>query len=234
MKIIDIHCHVLPDIDDGASSKEETLEMLHLMKRNNIVGIIATPHYRIGMFTPNEQKVRSRFEWSKKIAYHFEIEMYLGSECYIQSEIFEQLDERKYMTLNNSEYILVEFSRFYSYNIIRQYLIKLISKGYRPIVAHVERVEALCKDLSRIKEIVELGVELQVNAEAVMGKSGFATKRKVWNLIHLDLVTYIASDCHDSKKRIPNLRSCYKYVLKKKGVDYANEIFYKNPSNIIL
>lgn len=234
MKLIDIHCHIIPGVDDGATNKRETIEMLEMMKKEGVVGIIATPHYRPRMFEPKREDVIPRFRWTRDVARERGIYMWLGSECYVQEHLLDDLNEQKCNTFMNTRYLLVEFSSYHSYNVIRQYITDYISNGYVPIIAHIERVPAFEHDMERIQDMIDLGAKIQVNADSVLGGSGNATKRRIMKMMKLELVDYVASDSHGSKERVPNLGKCYRYVARKLGTEYADEIFYENQKEIIL
>lgn len=233
MKLIDIHCHLIPGIDDGSKNKEETMEMLELMREQGVVGVIATPHYRVGMFEPEMEEVEKRFHWSMKAARHHKIHLWLGNECHMQNDTISRLVEKKCITLANSRYILVEFSSAHSYNVIRQYIMDLLMEGYIPVIAHLERIPSLEEQWSSIQELRELGAKVQVNAEGILGESGRKMKRYLWKLIQRDMIDYIASDSHNMNNRRPNLGPCYELVAKKINVEYANKVFYENQKKII-
>lgn len=233
MKIIDMHCHIIPSVDDGPDTRRETVEMLRLQKQEGVVGIIATPHYRLKMFEPDAEEVRRKFLWVQEIAKRMGIRTWLGNECHIHDELEDYLERGICRTMVNSPYILVEFSSYHSYNIIRQYLMELIASGYIPIIAHIERISAFEKSYELVSDLTKLGVKIQVNAESVMGERGTATKRWMLKLMKMNLIHYIASDSHDTKNRVPNLGKCYCYVSKKLGKDYAEKVFYKNQLKII-
>lgn len=233
MRLIDIHCHIIPGVDDGAKSKQETIEMLKMMKQEGVVAIIATPHYRPGMFTPDIDKLQKRYLWARKTAEEMGIYMWRGNECYVQENLLDDLSVGKCIPMAKSKYLLVEFSSFHSYNVVRQYIANVISEGYIPIIAHIERIPVFDEHESRIQDMVELGARIQVNAESILGQSGYGVKRRMMKLMKADLIHYVASDSHGAKKRVPNLGKCYRYVAKKMGSEYANEIFYENQKRII-
>ncbi len=234
MKLIDIHCHIIPGVDDGAKNKAETLKMLEMMREDGVVAIIATPHYRPGMFTPKKEALIPRFHWAKTEAKKQGIYLGMGRECYVQEHLLDDLSVQKCRTLLNTKYLLVEFSSLHSYNVIRQYVADYIANGYIPIIAHIERVAAFEHHEERIQDIRDLGAHIQVNADSVVGERGVAVKRRMLKLLKLDLVHYIASDSHGAKERIPNLGKCYRYVAKKMGEAYADEVFYENQKRIII
>ena len=233
MRIVDIHCHIIPGVDDGAKNKQEAIKMLMLQKEQGVVGIVATPHYRRGMFTPDINEVNKRYRWMRMKAQELEIQLFLGRECYADERLPEFLNDHAGYTIGNSDYVLVEFSSVHNYNMIRKYMLDLIGCGYQPIMAHIDRVPRIANDLKAVEELLAMGVEIQVNAESILGKSGRKTKKWMMELMKRDMIHYIASDSHNVLERVPNLGKCYKYVKRRWGREYASRIFYKNPMKIL-
>ena len=104
---------------------------------------------------------------------------------------------------------------------------------YKPIVAHIERYECMRKDIGFVEEMADLGALMQVNADSIIGKDGFGTKRYCKKLMKQDLLSFVGSDCHGTKERISRIGEAYDYVSKKEGDSYANQLFIRNPQKII-
>ena len=126
---------------------------------------------------------------------------------------------------------MTEFSTNDSFVTVRNYIYELITKGYRPIVAHVERYFC-CQEPERIQELKKLGAQIQINADSVLGYEGHTIKKFCAGLMKDDLVDFIGSDAHNLEGRKMNLGKCAIYVRKKMGQDYAEEIFVDNPRRI--
>ncbi len=233
MKLIDIHCHLLPRIDDGARDKAESLLMLKEMAKQNVCAFIATPHYRQRMFETDPNEVITAFQWIREEALKLGIRAYLGTECYIDSDIFTFIDKKLCRTMVGSSYILAEFSTFSSYAEIRKRIYALKNRKLTPIIAHVERVDALINDITKIEDLISLGARIQINAGSLIGEDGWNVKRKVKKLVKADLIHFIASDSHRIDKRTQNLEACEKIVSKTWGESYSKKIFYENPVKVI-
>ena len=197
--IFDIHCHIVPGVDDGAADIEESRKLLEMEYKQGVRNIILTPHFRFQMFM----------------------------------EMLPMLREKKVATMAGSRYVLVEFSHNSEASYIRERLSAMLSGGYRPIVAHIERYEATRTDLDFVEELTEMGAYMQINADSIVGKCGFFTKRYCQKLMKNDLVHFVGSDCHDSSKRISRIGEAYSYVIKKMDTDYAKQLFIRNPQKII-
>lgn len=231
----DIHCHILPGVDDGADSMEETEKMLKEAYKEGIRNIIATPHYhpRRG-HAPAEQileaadRVRDMME--KKFPGMY---LYQGQEIYYSHDVLDKLKSEEIFTMEESQYVLTEFSVGDGIPRIKEGLNNLLMRGYSPILAHVERYALLDKDMESIEELTEAGVYLQVNSGSFLGELGGEKKRFVKKLLKAGLVTFIASDAHDSERRTPRFRKCTEYISNKFGEETARRIFYDNPQKII-
>lgn len=232
MRLIDIHCHVLPFVDDGPDTLEEAIEILEESVRQGVYYMIMTPHYRREFFEPSNHQIMKSYQLLRKEASERGIQLFLGCEYFRDSEINEQIMKGRRVTLSRSPYILVEFSSQDTFTFIRNFTYNMKNSGYQPIIAHVERYES-CWSLEKIQELKECGVEIQVNSSTVLGKHGWKNKRMCVKLMKNDLIDYIASDTHNTLSRAQNLGKCAEYVAGKMGKPYMKKIFYNNPSNIL-
>ena len=233
--IFDIHCHIVPGVDDGAANIEETRKLLEMEYKQGVRNIILTPHFRFQMFETPLEKVQRQFRLAEAAAAEIskDLHLYLGCEFHANMDMIPMLHEKKVSTMAGSRYVLVEFSHSSEATYIRERLSALLSSGYRPIAAHIERYEATRTDLDFVEELVDMGACMQINADSIVGKDGFFTKRYCYNLMKNDLVQFVGSDCHDSRKRISRIGEAYQNVAKKIGRDYAEEFFIRNPQKII-
>ena len=229
--LVDIHCHILPGVDDGAPDMETSRAMIRDAYEQGVRYIIATPHYRPEMFEPSMKKVIRVYHELRDYAEEVGIGLRLGCEYYRNEQMIRHLDKKLRPTMLGSRYVLTEFSTNDSFVTVRNYIYELITKGYRPIVAHVERYFC-CQEPERIQELKKLGAQIQINADSVLGYEGHTIKRFCTGLMKDDLVDFIGSDAHNLEGRKMNLGKCAAYVRKKMGQDYAEEIFVDNPRRI--
>lgn len=232
MNLIDIHCHILPKVDDGPDSVEESLKILKDMKRQGIKHVIVTPHYRPEMFEPSMKRVIYSYRHLRDIAYEMGVSMSLGCEYYRNEQIIEHMDNRKRPSMAGSRYVLIEFSMNDLFPTVRNYVYELVTHGCQPIVAHVERYFC-CQKMEKIQELKDMGALVQLNAGSVLGEEGWKLKIFCLDLMKKDLVDFIASDTHNTSDRKLNLKKCASYVTKKMGKQYAERIFFNNPLNIL-
>ena len=233
--IIDMHCHILPGVDDGAVTEKMAVEMIRAEKNQGVDRIILTPHYRVGLFETEQSVMRHKFERLVELNERMRtgVALYLGSEIYRTSEMTELLGKGVKPALAGSRYVLVEFSHRDEYSRIRKTVYELSVKGWIPIIAHGERYPALVQDLDCVEEVLRLGAKLQVTSGAIYGQHGFRYKRICKKLLAEDMIDFIATDAHDMKKRAPDFDRCVQYLVKKKGPVYARRILVHNPGMIL-
>lgn len=233
--LTDLHCHLLPGVDDGASTGKELKELLQMEYEQGVRRIIFTPHYRRDMFETPTKDIRRRFLKVKRILEESgsRMEVYLGRECYASSRLADMIKEDKYLYMNRTRFILVEFPYKQTYQKIRSQVYELLAKGALPILAHVERYNALVEKPDRIGELIEMGAYIQVNAGSIIGESGWTQKRFCNKLMKNNYIHFVGSDAHDIKSRKPNLGHCKEYVERKMGAEYAEQIFLINPQMLI-
>lgn len=234
-KIADIHCHILPEVDDGAKNMEMAMEMLKTEYEQGVRLIILTPHFRNHMFEPDEKTVLTQFErlCREKEKKFPDMELYLGCELHASMDMVEMLRNRKQFCMAGTTYVLTEFSGGDSKSYIKERLYHLLSSGYKPIVAHAERYESVLGDLDFVDELVEMGVLIQINADSILGKDGRKVKKFCRNLMKHDLLHLVGSDGHDPEERPVRMKECAAYIEKKMGEVYKNKIMFQNPLKIV-
>jgi protein-tyrosine phosphatase len=228
--MIDIHTHIIPFIDDGSSSIEHSLAMIDEAIHQGITDIICTPHYRKNIFIANVEDIKEKYQMIKDRTKDKTIRLFLGQEIYCNkiNEVIEMVNNGTVITLNNSKYILLEFS--YTNKIDISEIVYVTSlKGYIPIIAHTERYHYL--DVEAVKEIKNSGGFIQINASSLMGKEGIRQRKFVFTLFREKLVDFVASDIHEKRKNW--MSKAYRLVVKKFGQDYGQKVFFENALTIL-
>ena len=225
--MVDVHSHILPALDDGSKNMEESLEMLRIACDEGIRTMIATPHNMPGKGCPDREKVEKRLSdlRTAAAAAGIDIEILLGTEYYYRSDILEEFEEGRVITMNDTRYVLIEFdpgvNRTYAKNAVRE----IMALDYRPVIAHVERYPALMeRKAEAVKELRTMGALIQVNAGSVIGNIGVKVKQSVKYLLQNGLVDLIGSDAHSSRHRAPRMKECAKYLRKKYNEDYCEHL----------
>ncbi|MCI8514258.1 MAG: hypothetical protein HFI93_06460 [Lachnospiraceae bacterium] len=196
--------------------------------------MILTPHFNPGRFPVFGEEVERGWhllqEKAKKI--HPEFRLYLGNECKYHSDSCDHMESGTCRSMAGSRYMLVEFGVQESVKKIRRSLYNVSLAGFRPILAHAERYQALRKDYEGIAELIDGGVAIQVNAGSIAGREGWHTARFVRKLLAYEMIHFIGSDAHEDTARTPILSDCAAYIEKKYGEDYVRELMWENPSRI--
>lgn len=234
--MIDIHSHLVFDVDDGSSSIEESVNIIKQAIQNDVEAIVATPHYLEPNYVcPRDENYKRINEIKLKLAEdginNFEI--YLGNEVYITTEILNLLKENKISKLNDSKYLLIEFPFQEEPLFIDEVIFKLLSVGITPIVAHPERYAYVKKGYNFLGDLLDKGCLLQVNACSILGYYGSKARKLVKTLLKYDLVSFIASDNHKENNIYPKLGESFKKIEKIIGKEKLNELINVNPRKVI-
>ncbi len=232
---IDIHCHIMPGVDDGSRDINMSLEMLRIAAKNGITHIILTPHHKpMHHNVSPEHNVRYRKVLQQAAAEAgIKTKLFSGNEIYFSDETFEQLLGGEICSLAGSDYVLVEFHPTATYKTIQNAMYQVQGAGYMPIIAHVERYSDIVRNTGYVEGLIDMGCLIQVNSASVMGGYGFGIAHFTRKLLKDRLVHFVASDAHDTGRRAPELLKCRMYVERKFGEDYAREIFCQNAANVI-
>ncbi len=233
---IDIHNHCLPGLDDGARTIKESIEMLRIASEEGIKEIIVTPHYKHSRYLKSPEDVAIiKKEIEEELAKErIDITLHLGNELFYHIDIINELEQKKVNTLADSQYVLVEFYPNESLSTIKKGLYEFLTYGYYPILAHVERYEEIVEDLNEVRELLNMGAYLQINASTLVGLHGRKNKRFVKKLLKEELVQFVGTDAHSARSRAPLLSECAAYIAKKYGDWYAIELLIENPQKILL
>ncbi|MCM1157456.1 MAG: hypothetical protein NC300_03975 [Bacteroidales bacterium] len=235
MEYFDIHSHILPGVDDGASSMEESLSMLEIAYQEGTRNLILTPHYVRGKNSYTKEELHSRFaELKQEAGKRFpELTLYLGNEILWEDGIIEDLKNGLIQTMNDTKYILVEFNIRISYSQLYDAIRKITNARFRPVIAHVERYRCLFKHIERIDELVGLEAYLQMNISSVYG--GMLDENARWckKLVRDEYISFFGTDAHDLEERAPYIRDYVGWIEKKCGEDFLEQLFVRNPKKMV-
>lgn len=232
--MIDIHSHILPGVDDGSKDENMTLRMLYQFSNEGIDKIIVTPHFRHDQSEAYLDKVKQGFLKAQDLAAQVspDLKLYLGCEIMYSSKALTRLVNDEFMTMNGTDYVLVEFPVLAQFNDIAGAIRDFVSSGYIPIVAHLERYQFIGK-IEQVHALVKMGAYIQINSSLILGKYGFARKRFIHKLIKRGLVHFVASDAHNDEKRKVTLGSSYRTVARRFGKETAADLFIRNQEKVI-
>ena len=234
IRIADIHCHILPYVDDGAEQQEESMALLESQLQQGVRVICVTPHLRKGMFETPDEEIYRQFEKLRKRAQAIDrrLHLYLSREYYCDSSFIQRVEEKNVIPMGNGQYLLTEFSTRYSKQEVYEFIRLIRKSGFRPLIAHVERFPAL-KDLKCVEKMIHLGAKIQVNAGSLLGREGIIQALWTRKLLKDHLVHVVASDAHDTDTRPPELKKAAAYLLKIVGKEETKNLLYENALTIL-
>jgi protein-tyrosine phosphatase len=235
--VIDLHCHILYDIDDGPSAIEGSLAMCRMAADDGIKVIVATPHFKPGLFTlpTNEEVIERAALLREKITEEgLDLRVLVGAEVRLTHDTLDYLEREEYLTLNqNRQYFLAEFPMGGLPEGWEELLGSLIRGGYRPLIAHPERNIAFLKNPYKLVRAVRNGAMLQLTAESVTGKAGAEAQDFSNFLLAEGLVHAIATDSHSVKLRPTRLSEAVIAASEIVGEDKAIDLVTIIPEAII-
>jgi len=232
--LFDIHCHIIPNVDDGSDSMDTTMKILQMEYEDGVRTVFATSHFRRGMFEPSMEKYWKQFELVREAASKMGITVLPGCEFHANMEMVETLRNWERPTMGDSRCVLVEFKNGSPREFIRERCYTLMTSGYQPIIAHAERYECIRKDLDFLEDLVDMGAYIQFNCQSITGDDGFFMKQYCKKAIQRDLVHFIGTDAHNVAERKPTIGKCVKYLEKLMGEEYVEAVFIDNPQSLIL
>lgn len=223
--MIDIHSHIIPNIDDGSTSEEISIEMLKQAYESGTRVLVLTPHYYRGKFIEPLERVKQKAEEVRSLAKRndIDIELLVGQEVYFTPSLLEDLDNKEIGTINDSRYMLIEFNLMkfeYEYFDI---LHELRVRGITPIIAHPERYRDFQKEPSKINEFIDAGCLFQLNANSTSGILGSEAKKLSELFIKNRIYSFIGSDAHGLGKRNTDV-SIYQNDIEKVDRNFFEEI----------
>jgi protein-tyrosine phosphatase len=221
--MIDIHSHILPGVDDGASTIEDSLDMARSAHLRGIQKIIATPHYGNGRFQVSRDQVDYQMnELEERLRdEQIPIEVFPGHEVRITRDLIEDVLSGKVLTLANSNYLLVEFPHNEVPKFTDEIVHELTLLGIVPIIAHPERNIEIANNPDVLADLVELGALTQITSHTLIGQFGKKGVSICNELCNRNLVHFIASDAHDIEVRGFSLTEGYRVLVQKFGPDYV-------------
>lgn len=231
--MIDIHSHILPQIDDGARSLEESLAMAEIAAGDGIEQMVATPHMFNGLSrNPEPPEILDRVAALQE-AIGNRLKILPGNEVHISHEIAEQARTHRFTRMNQKNYVLVEFPQLTVPIGAPELFYKLQLHGIHPILVHPERNAQIQSQPALIVEFVERGVCIQVTAMSVTGEFGPAAKACVDVLLRHNCVHFLATDAHRPQRRRPILSRGRDEAAAIIGNEAARRLVYDNPLAVV-
>jgi protein-tyrosine phosphatase len=229
---VDIHCHVVPGLDDGPSNLAEAAELAQTAYRSGTLAVIATPHRSLRYAWSSQALVHGLERLQDQLPSGFAV--FGGCELELSDEAWKSFESSpSRYCLNRSRYVLVELPRAVSSRCFAAVLARLRGRGYVPILAHAERCRVSWRRADPWLDWVRQGCLLQITADAICGRNGRVARAAATELLQAGLVHFVASDAHDVVRRGPSLQPAYRAVSKLAGVEQAACLFTYNPLRVL-
>ncbi len=227
--MIDIHCHILPDIDDGPATFEQSLAMARMAAEDGVDVIVATPHVNEQLYDPVE--ISRRASWLRHLMRLENIPLTLLTGADVNTVFAPQ--QVKQFTINETDYILVEFPHTHLPASAKNILFQFRIHGMKPIITHPERNPSIKAKPSLLLELLDDGIFVQVTAGSVAGEFGRGAEKCAHYLLAKGVVDVLASDGHSPEYRKPLLSHGMKAAAEILGEEEARKLVFTNPMKII-
>ena len=235
--MIDIHCHILPAFDDGSESMAESLAMAKMAVSSGVSGLVTTPHFlgepaSIRRLKPLLERFRMLETALRRE--RIPLKLYLGAEVLCLPQTPAMAERRALPTIGDTDYILVEFNFDEPGTYMTQMLDILRCNGYKPVVAHPERYDAVQQEpvLCRIWS-EEIGCALQLNKGSLLGTFGARVQSSSHFLLEHGLAHLVASDAHNAARRTPHMEPARQWLEQHCGRDCTQVLMERNPSRLL-
>ena len=230
--MFDIHCHILPEVDDGPKSWDIAVEMCRMAVADGITHAVATPHannrysYDRNYLKDLLAQLQARVGTSPQLS--------LGCDFHLSYENLERVLEQPHLyTIGETNYLLVELSNYGVPIQIADCFMRLGDRGLTPILTHPERNPILQQTPQRVLEWVEQGCLVQVTASALTGFWGERPEIVAHWLLDRSAVHFLATDAHDHKRRVPILSQGRDLAAQIAGSEYAQALVESNPAAVV-
>jgi protein-tyrosine phosphatase len=234
--MIDLHCHILPGIDDGARTMEEAVEMCRMAAADGCRAMVATPHQRRGAWWNSDREAILGLARDLQAAVGTSLRVLVGGEVHVDSELLTEIEKLPgggVLTLAGSRYLLIEFDSQGRATDGIHLVHELVVAGWQPILAHPEFIPWLAGDHDLVRRLVSLGALTQVTAMSVTGDFGRGPMAETHALLDEGLVHFVASDSHGVQRRPPGLRRAYQTIAGRWGAELAKRLVYDNPRAVV-
>ena len=234
--MIDIHSHIIPEVDDGSRNIQESISMIKKANEKGIKTIVATPHYKTNKYEIKRKELENKVFSLNNILKinNIDTKILLGQEIMVDINMFELFDKGIISGINNSKYILIEFDMEVELLNSDMFIKKIIDKGYIPIVAHPERYRYVTKDINIVKRWINSGALMQMNISSVLGNYGQIVQKTIIKLLNKNLIHLWGSDVHffrDTYEDLEESLKILKRIIKDKKV--YNDIIINNNFKVI-
>jgi protein-tyrosine phosphatase len=236
--MIDLHCHMLPGVDDGPSSMDESLALAKMAVESGITHSILTPHIHPGRWDNEALSIRASVETFKKALSDYSIALKIGmsGEMRVGIESLQMVANHQIPFLGkwgDNYVVLLEMPHSHIPTGMLQMIQWLMQRNIRPLIAHPERNKDVLRRLDKIQPLVDAGCLFQVTSGSIAGRFGSTARDRACQLLEMGVVTVLATDAHNLKRRPPRLNEGRDAAALLVGEELAHRLVVDNPWKIV-
>lgn len=238
--MIDIHSHIVFDVDDGPSTIEESLALIGESYRQGVRTIVSTSHRRRELFKTSEEKIYENFKQVKEAAEakFDDLTILYGGELYYNNSLLDKLEHHKVPRMADTQFALIEFSMTTPWKEIHEAINKVLMLGVTPIIAHIERYDALENQEDRVRELINMGCYTQINSAHVLKPRLFGDKYRKFKkraryFLEKNVVHIVASDMHNLDARPPYMDVARDIITQEFGTSRSFDLFEGNAKTLL-
>ena len=236
--MIDLHCHYLPGIDDGAQTLDESLDLARAAVQAGITAAVMTPHVHPGRYENTASSIRKLCAAFQQVLRYKQIplEVYAGGEVRISSDIMRMVDDDEIPFLGEIDgyrVMLLEFPHSHLVFGAEKLMAWLLARRIRPLIAHPERNKEVMRNVDKLQPFVEMGAMLQLTGASIIGQFGKPALQCAREIIEREWASVVATDSHNLRHRPPNLDLACKALIEIGGEAFARTMTDEAPSKIV-
>ena len=237
-KMVDIHMHLIPGVDDGAEDMMMARMMLLGAREQGIDTILCTPHSEAFRYSKDGARIIFDRLKANVVSAYQDMKLYLGCEVYCEARMMEQvlecLNTGRYPTMNDTNYVLMEFYGGVEENNALACVEAMVNGGYQPIIAHMERYPYLCDKMNLVDRFRELGALIQVNAYSLFDEDKDSIKNWARRLVQERKVDFLGTDAHKTYHRPPSAQWGLNWLYENVNREYADAIAWRNAERLLI
>lgn len=236
--MIDLHCHMLPGIDDGARDLSDALAMARIAVQGGTTEVVLTPHIYDGVYLNPLSTLIPKFQEFKKhiLDAGINLKLHLGGEVHMSEhvpDLFSRGELPFIGQFGGDRVMLLEMPHGFVPAGAVKFVEWLRARNIRPLLAHPERNKEILRAPEKLNPFVSLGCGLQLTAGSLIGNFGGQAQRLAWQIIERNMCFCVASDGHNQGARTPTLQASRAAVINRMGVELADRLFFTNAAAIL-
>jgi protein-tyrosine phosphatase len=233
--MIDLHCHILSGLDDGASDLKVSLDMARMFVEDGVEVVACTPHILPGLYHSEASEIRAAVDrlHSALIQRDIKLDLVCGSDAHMTPDFVAKLKSGRILSLADSRYVLVEPPHHVAPARLEQFFFEILVAGYVPILTHPERLTWINSRYATIERLARAGVWMQITAGSLIGNFGSNARYWAERMLDEGCVHIIASDAHDTNRRPPDLARGAEAAAKRAGDVEARHLVLTRPRGVL-